>query len=60
MTCPSGTHSDPEVHARVEVHTDGDGSLLTWRTEVEPAGTAEAMDGMFDQALAELKRRLEG
>lgn len=46
-------------HARVQVHADGDGALLTWRTEVEPSGTAEAMAGMFDEALAELKRHLE-
>lgn len=46
-------------HARVEVHDEGDGTLLSWKTEIEPAESAEAMDGMFDQALAELKRQLE-
>ena len=46
-------------HARVEVHDEGDASLLIWRTEVEPASTAEAMDSLFDAALAELKQHLE-
>lgn len=46
-------------HARVEVRDEGGASLLVWRTEVEPSSTAEAMDAMFDTALAELKHRLE-
>ena len=46
-------------HARVEVHDEGEASLLVWRTEVEPASTAETMDSMFDAALDELKQRLE-
>lgn len=47
-------------HARVEVRPDGEeATVVSWRTEVEPDGTAEAMDGMFDQALAQLKEHLE-
>ena len=46
--------------ATITVHDNGTGSRVTWDVDVTPDDMAPLMQGMYQQALASLKEKLDG